>query len=377
VNAPRGVLLLIAGGPGQPALPLLARLPKILGAELDHYRVVVYDQRGTGLGALHCDALQEAMGYSDLYPAPAAAARSCAARLGSKRQYFGTDDVVADMESLRQALGIDSWTLDGISYGSFVAERYALAHAAQVKRLVLDSIVPHAGQTDLGVDAFAATKRVLASVCGAVCVSDLAELVRSKQLGVKLFDALTLLSIVDPSYRQTVDLPKLLHDARRRNMRGLLDFLDLVHSRWEATSAEELDQGVHASALCADWRFPWGSSAAPLAHRKAALARAVADIPVKDLYPFDRATAAGNGIIRQCLPWTPIPPTPLEPGKLTVPTLLVNGDRDLSTPLEWARKELQLASNATLVAVHGAGHSIQARAASDIGRRAVARFLLG
>jgi pimeloyl-ACP methyl ester carboxylesterase len=144
VNAPRGVLLLIAGGPGQPALPLLARLPKILGAELDHYRVVVYDQRGTGLGALHCDALQEAMGYSDLYPAPAAAARSCAARLGSKRQYFGTDDVVADMESLRQALGIDSWTLDGISYGSFVAERYALAHAARVKRLVLDSIVPHA-----------------------------------------------------------------------------------------------------------------------------------------------------------------------------------------------------------------------------------------
>ena len=52
VDAPRGVLLLIAGGPGQPAVQLLGRLPAIFGAALASYRVVVYDQRGTGRGAL-------------------------------------------------------------------------------------------------------------------------------------------------------------------------------------------------------------------------------------------------------------------------------------------------------------------------------------
>ena len=60
-----------------------------------------------------------------------------------------------------------------------------------------------------------------------------------------------------------------------------------------------------------------------------------------------------------------------------VPALLVNGDHDLSTPLEWARKELALAPKGKLVVVHGAGHSVQSRAVSDAGRRAVAAFLLG
>jgi pimeloyl-ACP methyl ester carboxylesterase len=81
--------------------------------------------------------------------------------------------------------------------------------------------------------------------------------------------------------------------------------------------------------------------------------------------------------MRQCLPWAPTPPTPLPPrgAKLRVPVLLVNGDHDLSTPLEWAREELALAPLGKLVVVRGAGHSVQARAVSDAGRNAVARFL--
>jgi pimeloyl-ACP methyl ester carboxylesterase len=60
-----------------------------------------------------------------------------------------------------------------------------------------------------------------------------------------------------------------------------------------------------------------------------------------------------------------------------VPTLLVNGDHDLSTPLEWARQELALTTRGKLVVVPGAGHSTQSRAASDAARSAVASFLLG
>jgi pimeloyl-ACP methyl ester carboxylesterase len=377
VDAPRGVLLLIAGGPGQPAVPLLRQLPAMLGAALASYRVVVYDQRGTGSGALRCGAMQEAMGSSDLYPPPVAAVRACAAQLGPRRQYFGTDDVIADMESLRQALGVEAWTLDGVSYGSFVAGRYALAHPERVTRLVLDSVVPHTGPSDLGVTAFAATRRTLAGICGAACVADLAAVVRTTHLGVELLNALTLLSIVDPSFKRAIDVPALLRGARSGDTGELRDFLDVVHDRWEPAPADQLDQGLHASALCADWRYPWGSSAAPYAGRAAKLMRAVARIPAGDLYPFDRATAAGSGFFRQCLPWAPAPPTPLARGKLTVPTLLVNGDRDLSTPLEWAREELRLATDARLVVVRGAGHSVQARATTDAGRAAVARFLLG
>jgi pimeloyl-ACP methyl ester carboxylesterase len=376
VHAPRGTLLLITGGPGQPGVPALTRIPRILGAELQDYRIVVYDQRGTGAGALNCAALQSQMGSSDLWPPTAAAVRSCSRRLGARRQFFGTDDVVADMEALRRALGVERWTLDGISYGSYVGERYALAHPDRVKRLVLDSVVPHVGQTDLGVVEFRATDRVLRSLCGAACVADLAAVVRARHIGPQLLDALTLLSIVDPTYRTSFDVPRLLHEARGGNVAALNSFLATAH-RWNETPAAALDQGLHASALCADWRYPWGSSAAPLAGRDAALRRAVAKLPASSLGPFDRATAAGTGFVRQCLPWAPTPPTPLDRRRLTVPTLLVNGDHDLSTPLEWARQELALTTNGKLVVVPGAGHSTQSRAVSDVGRSAVARFLLG
>ncbi len=377
-TAPRGVLLLLTGGPGQPGLPALPRVPEIVGAEQRDYRVVMLDQRGTGAGALDCPALQAAMGSSDLAPPPAGAVRACAARLGNRRQFFGTDDVVADLDSLRRALGVDSWVVDGISYGTYVGERYALAHPRRVSKLVLDSVVPHQGESDLGLDEFRGTRRVLRDVCGGdACAADLAAAVRKTGKGPELFDALTLESIVDPSFRSTFDVPRLLHAAAGGRPAELLRFLRSARG-WEKTPAQALDQGLHASALCADWRYPWGDSAAPLAGREARLRAAVARRSAGAFYPFDPATARGNGFVRQCLPWSPTPPTALPPhgAKIQVPALLVNGDRDLSTPLEWAREELALAPHGTLFVAHGAGHSVQSRAVGNAGREAVAQFLL-
>jgi pimeloyl-ACP methyl ester carboxylesterase len=378
VHAPHGVLLVLSGGPGQPGLPILdGYVSRALSAERSQYRIVVFDQRGTGGGALDCKALQHEMGSSDLTPPKASAVRACARKLGARRQFFGTDDVVADMEAFRQALGVDKWSLDGISYGTYVGERYALAHPSHVSKLVLDSVVPQVGETDLGVAEFAAVRRVLHSVCGSGCVSDLAAVVRRDHLGPQLFDALTFDSIADPTYRRYWNVPAALHAARNGNRKQLNQFLAAAAHFQRDTPAAALDQGLHASALCADWRYPWGTSAAPLGGRAAKLRAAVARIPAAKLYPFDARTASGNGFVRQCLPWAPTRPTRLPHGKLRVPTLLVNGNHDLSTPLAWACKQLALTPHGKLVVVPGAGHSVQSRAVSDVGRSAVAHFLLG
>ncbi|HET7353311.1 MAG TPA: alpha/beta fold hydrolase [Gaiellaceae bacterium] len=377
-TASHGVLLVLSGGPGQPGLPILnGFLSRALAAERTRYRIVVFDQRGTGAGALDCRALQREMGSSDLTPPSARAVRACARKLGAKRAFFGTDDVVADMEALRQALGVDKWSLDGISYGTYVGERYGLAHPSHVSKLVLDSVVPQVGLFDGGVVEFAAVRRVLGSVCGRACVADLAAVVRRDRLGPQLLDALTFDSIADPTYRKFWDVPAALHAARRGHRALLDDFLTAASAYQGNTPAAALDQGLHASALCADWRYPWGSSAAPLAGRAAKVRAAVARLSPKQLYPFDARTALHNGFIGQCLPWTPTAPTPLPHGKLLVPTLLVNGDHDLSTPLAWAREELALTTHGRLVVVPGAGHSTQSRAVSNVGRAAVAQFLLG
>ena len=378
VNAPHGVLLVLSGGPGQPGLPILhGYVSRALSAEQHQYRIVVFDQRGTGAGALDCKAMQQEMGSSDLTPPKASAVRACARKLGARREFFGTDDVVADMEDLRRALGVDKWSLDGISYGTYVGERYGLAHPSHVSKLALDSVVPQVGEIDLGVAEFAAVRRVLHSVCGNGCVADLAAVVRRDRLGPQLFDALTFDSIADPTYRRYWDVPAALHAARLGNRKQLDRFLAAASAYQREWGAAQLDQGLHASALCADWRYPWGTSAAPLAGRAAKLRATVARIGAPKLYPFDRRTASGNGFVRQCLPWAPTKPTPLAHGKLLVPTLLVNGNHDLSTPLAWAREQLALTPHGKLVVVPGAGHSVQSRAVSDVGRRAVARFLLG
>ena len=58
-----------------------------------------------------------------------------------------------------------------------------------------------------------------------------------------------------------------------------------------------------------------------------------------------------------------------------MPVLLLNGDRDLSTPLPWAQDSVADYSQGKLVVVADMGHSVQGR--SPKGDDAVKAFLLG
>ena len=60
-----------------------------------------------------------------------------------------------------------------------------------------------------------------------------------------------------------------------------------------------------------------------------------------------------------------------------VPVLLFSGERDLSTPLAWGRKEAAKAPDGRLVVVPRAGHSVQLRATDAGPREVLARFLGG
>jgi pimeloyl-ACP methyl ester carboxylesterase len=380
-KAPRGVLVLLTGGPGQPGVPFVGRLPRALGSTIAGYRLVMFDQRGTGAEALQCPALQRAMGQSDLRAPPAEAVRDCGAAVGTKRRFFSTADTVADLDLLRGALGAARLTLDGVSYGTFVAERYALAHPDRVQRLVLDSVVPHDAPIILPVDNMRATARVLRAVCQQRnCASDpaddLAAVVRSRGDGSELLDTLVTLSVADPTFP---GVPEALLQARQ-GQPGRLDRLVAAVRQGSGASAAQLSQGLHASTLCTDTPAPWGDSSTPVQGRAEALRRAVDRLTPAEVFPFDRATASGNGIAQTCLAWpsTPAPPSPAPGTKLPpVPVLLLAGDRDLSTPLAWARREARLAPAGRLVVVPDAGHSVQSRASSEVARRAVTDFLTG
>ncbi|HWE14005.1 MAG TPA: alpha/beta hydrolase [Solirubrobacteraceae bacterium] len=99
------------------------------------------------------------------------------------------------------------------------------------------------------------------------------------------------------------------------------------------------------------------------------------------MFPYDRATASGNGLVQGCLAWPPTPPPALGDGDAAarlpaVPALLLAGDRDLSTPLAGAQDEAAQASDGRLVTFRGAGHAVQllARDLTAV-RRTLAQFL--
>jgi pimeloyl-ACP methyl ester carboxylesterase len=382
-RADRGILLFLTGGPGQPGVGAVGRVASRLTPLLAAYRLVMVDQRGTGGTAIQCPQLQAEVGSSDLAVPSAAAVRECASRLGATRGLYSTRDTVADLDALRQALGVDSWTLDGVSYGTFVAARYAIAHPKNVRALVLDSVLPHTDpQADeaLYLTGMRATARVLRAACADLAcgfdpAADLAWVVRHGIDPVKVWDAIVTYEFVDPEYQRMLTA---LHEARQGDSTALNSLVASMH-QGGAAPAEVFSSGLHAATLCADLRFPW-TSATPLVQRPALLARRMKPLPDSAFWPYTRAAAAGNGIVKTCMKWpvTPAVPAPPVGSKLPpVPVLLVNGDHDLSTPLEWAREEARLAPRGKLVIVPGASHSVQTRERGGVGRAAVQAFLLG
>jgi pimeloyl-ACP methyl ester carboxylesterase len=394
-GAPKGTLLFLTGGPGQPGVPFAdriahQRLPQVAA----QYRFVLLDQRGTGeYGALDCPQLQAQVGSSDIAAPTPAAVAECSHILGDRKGLYGTEQTVGDYETLRRALGVDKMVVDGVSYGSFTAARYAAVHPSHVRKVVLDSVLPHVDpQADDGLYLVGlhAEARVLRDACAAApaCgydpADDLAWVVRHRgdADGVRVFDTMVSYEFVDPTYRDADALPGgqgdivgALHAARHGDSSRLDALLTLFKSGGDDVA--EYSSGLHIDAFCSDSDWPWGRSDAPLAGRPARLARALRLLPASRFWPYTRATAAGSGFTQECLRWRSRPSAE-PPARLPrVPVLLLNGDHDLSTPMEWAYEEARHAPDAHVVIVKGASHSIQNRERGHAGRDAVAAFLGG
>lgn len=94
------------GGPGSGTNPDGRRY-----FDPERYRIVLFDQRGCGKSTPH-----------------------------SRLENNTTQDLVADIERLREHLGVERWQVFGGSWGSTLALAYAIAHRDQVTELVLRGI---------------------------------------------------------------------------------------------------------------------------------------------------------------------------------------------------------------------------------------------
>lgn len=98
--------VVLHGGPGGGISPFLRQIH-----DPQAYRIVLFDQRGCGQSTPHAELAGNT-----------------------------TWDLVADMEQLRQHLGIARWQVVGGSWGSTLALAYAQTHPSRVSELILRGI---------------------------------------------------------------------------------------------------------------------------------------------------------------------------------------------------------------------------------------------
>jgi pimeloyl-ACP methyl ester carboxylesterase len=395
----RGVVVALAGGPGQSASFSFAG--DALGAVGPAFRrrdLIVFDQRGTGRsGVLRCPALQR----SNLFDA-GRQAEGCAQQLGARRFQYTSRDSVEDIEAIRQELGVPQVTLYGTSYGVKVALGYALTYPANVERLVLDSVVEADGPDSFYLDTLAAVPRVLGSLCGSSCPSftpdplaDLSALVA--QIGTGRLRG----PVIDARGRRQAasltrgelllillagDFDPALRAATPGAVRAALDGDPAPVLRLKRRSiavdakpppASLVSTGLFAATTCEEETFPWARSAPPdpFERRRQAEAAAAA-LPPGSFAPFDSGAILDNDLLALCDRWPAAPSPPaFGPGPLPdVPTLILEGEDDLRTPLENAQRVAALFPQSRLVVSPATGHSALSSDLSGCAARAFARF---
>lgn len=392
----RGVIVALAGGPGQSAVSATGDFASSVGAGLQSNDVVVLDQRGTGLsGLLRCGELENTDGFG-LTPSAAL----CAQRIGPARADYTTRDSVDDLDALRQALGVARISLYATSYGTKVALAYAARYPTRVARLALDSVVGLDGPDAFDADSFAAVPRVLAALCHRACaaitrdpVADLAAVTARLRRGpitgwfqqasgartLLSFDESTLFSLLvtsdlDDPLRS--DLPAALHAAASGDETPLIRAVRHGIRDNEVRGApQDFSTADYAATTCEETPLPWPRSA-PLAARPGYVAAAEAARGDHPFFPFDAATGSASDQIGLCLNWPEATTDPAPSGPVPdVPTLLLSGQEDLRTPLEGARRVAATIRGSELVTVAGTGHSTVGADASGCAARALSRFL--
>jgi pimeloyl-ACP methyl ester carboxylesterase len=157
----RGVLFLVAGGPGQGSADVFELGVPEYADDFRDLAPATRSSRSTtaarASGQLHCRC-------STRHPDAPAGVAACA-KTSAPARLLGTADHAEDLEAVRRALGYRSIALFGVSYGTKLVLSYALAHPGRVERLLLDSVSLPEGDNPFLTDFFSRFPHTLARFC--------------------------------------------------------------------------------------------------------------------------------------------------------------------------------------------------------------------
>lgn len=360
-------LVLIQGGPGVPGT-LMAQNFQRREVLRDRRDLVFFDQRGTGgSGSLNCAFLNRYNFLGALFPTDhVSACRRAVTRQADLAAYTNTTST-EDLEAVRKALGVETWSIAGFSFGTRLAQTYARKYPRRVKAVILDGVVPF--DAELTADLAPAMERSLDfivrrcardSECGKRYPDTQRALVR---LSRQLDSASVPVSVTDSTGRTltgpfsrwdfayavrgmlygplAASLPAWVFEAERTK-----DFSAFARVYWQRTRwvGDSTSVALHMGVYC--------SEDLPFIDSVAAVRRAHGTLIGPRYYQEYRAG---------CSAW-PMPRASAEmrrPWTSDIPTLLFSGERDPVTPPEYGTRVARNLKNGRHIIIRGGGHAEQ------------------
>ncbi|WP_131738542.1 alpha/beta hydrolase [Actinomadura roseirufa] len=384
-----GVLFVNPGGPGGSGVDFVTDRAQLSKRLRERYDIVGFDPRGVGgshavkcgkVGALPPAHPRDQAGFAKLKAYQSRLYTSCRQKTGPLYDFLDAGSVARDMDAIRAALGEEKVSYYGLSYGTWLGQRYAELFPERVGSLVLDSTMDHSvvGAERFSIDearALEAGYRQFTKWCPTSKYCAL-----RKRNPVKVLDGLmrradrkTLHDLDSPKTRLT---PQDLAQMVRMSMYNPLAWAGLSEqlrelSRQKARPVPRNPQadppdGAFIGILCDDWSFPV-SSYKDLAAIRARTRRAA---------PHVRFNPLGWEAITACVGRPRPARDPQRPYRIagTPPILVVNGVGDPVTAYPWARTVQRAVPGSVLLTYEGAGHG--AYGLSPCARKAVDAYLV-
>jgi pimeloyl-ACP methyl ester carboxylesterase len=371
----REPLVAFEGGPGYPSIGSASSYLAMMGPLHRDHDLIVMDQRGTGAsGAIDCPALQRGVGeFVDLVAA-------CARTLGDTANAYGSAAASDDLHAILVGLGVPEVDLYGDSYGTYLAQVFALLHPDQVRAVVLDGAYDQSFDL-FARDAAAAIRRAWRALCArdgtcphvletigryarTLAAHPLTGMVHGRR--VRLTDEGLAQMVYDGAYVFTIyrDLPAAIRAAERGDTVPLLRLVsEDLSETGNGSDVRAYSQGLYMAVSCHDYPTIWDPAADP-AERRAQLDEAIDRLAPDAFAPFSRDTWLHSlyeyELVYGCLKWPrpaiPDPPFPADAVRSEVPMLVLNGELDITTPLSDARAAADAWPDATLVEVRNEVH---------------------
>ncbi|PJK13945.1 alpha/beta hydrolase [Lysobacteraceae bacterium NML07-0707] len=359
-------IFMLAGGPGQSAIQSFPQVQMAFADVLKNRHVILLDQRGTGSSNLLACPQDDERAQQNTPEAMRTMAQACVQTLSQKAdlRYYTSTDAVRDLDTVRQAIGAEKINLMGISYGTRVAQQYALRYPQHTRTLVLDSVVPNT--QPLG-SIFARNLDDALALYFAQCQSDahcreqlgdtraqldaLLARLRQQPVQVRYRDASTheettttltadmlagLVRMYAYMPQAAALLPKLIHDAHAGRYEGITALSQLLSKQ----VGESMAMGMQFSVICAEDAGSFNASEA------------------------DHNTVLGAGLTKgmaaMCDVWPrgAVPADFRTPLTGKIPVLAISGEFDPVTPPRYGDEAIAKLDHAIHLVLKGQGHNV-------------------